>query len=329
GKNYLLEEAITADFALIKAYKADRAGNLIFRKAARNFNVPMCKAASTTIAEVEEIVETGEIDGDDVHVPHIYVHRVIQCEVLERRIHKLVLHHDDQTPVTTLSGTALKDEHIRERIARRVALEFRHGMYANLGIGMPMIAADHIPEGMRVTLHSENGLLGLGRFPTEEEVDADLINAGKETVTVVPGASFFASDESFAIIRGSHIHLTVLGGMQVSQFGDLANWVVPGKKMKGMGGAMDLVATTGTKVVVTMTHCTKTNESKIRGECTYPLTGKHCVDMVITEKAVFKVDKEEGLTLIEIADGVSMEELKRTTDCEFHVAEDLKPMGSI
>uniref|UniRef100_A0A2I3GL09 Succinyl-CoA:3-ketoacid-coenzyme A transferase n=1 Tax=Nomascus leucogenys TaxID=61853 RepID=A0A2I3GL09_NOMLE len=310
GDHFLLERAIRADFALVKGWKADRAGNVVFRRSARNFNVPMCKAADVTAVEVEEIVDVGAFPPEDIHVPNIYVDRVIKGQKYEKRIERLMIRKEED-------GDAGKEEDARTRIIRRAALEFEDGMYANLGIGIPLLASNFINPSMTVHLHSENGILGLGPFPTEDEVDADLINAGKQTVTVLPGGCFFASDDSFAMIRGGHIQLTMLGAMQVSKYGDLANWMIPGKKVKGMGGAMDLVSSQKTRVVVTMQHCTNDNTPKILEKCSMPLTGKGCVDRIITEKAVFDVHRKRGLTLTELWEGLTVDDVRKSTGCAF------------
>ena len=205
----------------------------------------------------------------------------------------------------------------RDQMAQRAAKELKDGYYVNLGIGIPTLVANHVPEGMTVTLQSENGMLGIGPFPFEDEVDPDLINAGKQTISELPQSSYFDSAQSFAMIRGGHIDLAVLGGMEVSQDGDLANWMVPGKMIKGMGGAMDLVAGVK-KIIVVMEHTSKNGDSKFIPECTLPLTGKNVVDMIITDLAVFqRQDHDSPFKLIELAPGVTAEEVRGKTTARY------------
>ncbi|KAF5017779.1 hypothetical protein F66182_10264 [Fusarium sp. NRRL 66182] len=278
GKKYILEESIFADVALVKVHKADRLGNCTFRKAQNNFNEAMAKNARLTVVEADEIVEVGQLDPENIHVQGVYVDMII-----------------DRARTEAESGTAASQR--RERIIKRASKELKDGMYVNLGIGMPLATPSMLPEGLEVILQSENGILGMGRYPNPGEEDPDLINPGKETVTLNTGASTFGSHESFGMIRAGKINLTMLGALQVSQYGDLANFMLPGK-VKGIGGAMDLVASPEkTRVIITMEHVDRNGHPKIL----------------------------EGLVLKEVGEEVSIDELKSKTGAPFKIADDLVP----
>jgi 3-oxoacid CoA-transferase len=262
------------------------------------------------VAEVEQLVEIGELDPDQIHTPGIFVSRIIQGANYEKRIEFRTVQGADPNKKTSSP--------IRDLMAKRAAQELRDGYYVNLGIGIPTLVANYIPKGMNVTLQSENGLLGIGPFPEPGEEDPDLINAGKQTITTMLGSAFFSSADSFGQIRGGHIDLAILGAFEVTDSGDIANWMIPGKMIKGPGGAMDLVA--GVKrVVAVLEHTSKDGSPKILKKCTLPITGLGVVNLIITDLCVFEVRPGGGLVLTEILSDATVDDVRAKTGAPFEV----------
>ncbi|PYI32070.1 3-oxoacid CoA-transferase [Aspergillus indologenus CBS 114.80] len=325
GKTYLMETALTGDVAILRAWKADEAGNCVFRYTTKAFGPIMAKAATLTIVEAENIVPVGSIDPNDVDLPGIFVDRIVPATEEKHIEIKKLRSSDDEGAVAAVKDAAMTQ---RNRIARRAAKELKQGYYVNLGVGIPTLAPSFLPRDVKVWVQSENGILGMGPYPTEEEVDPDIINAGKETVTLVPGAATFDSTESFGMIRGGHVDVSILGALQVGANGDLANYMIPGKVFKGMGGAMDLISNPDqTKIVVATNHTAKDGSPKIVSQCSLPLTGANCVSTIITDLCVFQVDRTKGeLLLTELAPGVEVEEVQSKTGASFAVADHLEIM---
>jgi 3-oxoacid CoA-transferase len=325
GKKYLMELGLTADFSIVKAWKGDTAGNLIFKGTARNLNPMMATAGKICVAEVEELLPAGELHPNEIHVPGIFVQRIFEGKDYEKRIEQRTVTAEQTDSHSELEVYKIGVGLTKFGIAKRIAQELKDGFYVNLGIGIPTLVANFIPENINVVLQSENGLLGIGPFPQEENVDADLINAGKQTVSMLDGSSLFSSADSFAMIRGEHVDLTILGAMEVAENGDIANWKIPGKMVKGMGGAMDLVAS-AKNIIVAMQHTSRSGDSKLLESCSLPLTGIGCVKKIVTELAVLEVMPEGGFKLLERAPGVSVETIKAATAGKLIVNGDVPEM---
>ena len=325
GKKYLMESWLRADFSIVKAWKGDTAGNLVFKGTARNFSPMMASAGKITIAEVEELVAPGTLNPNDIHVPGIYVQRIFQGSNYEKRIEQRTISFNHEETIDKSQFFVIGKGLTKFGIAKRISHELKNNQYINLGIGIPTLVANFIPEGINVVLQSENGLLGIGPFPTEENVDADLINAGKQTITMQADSSLFSSAESFAMIRGEHVDLTILGAMEVSENGDIANWKIPGKMVKGMGGAMDLVAS-AKNIIVAMQHVSKDGKSKLLKNCSLPITGINCVKKIVTELAVLEVLPTGGFRLLETAPGITTEDVKRATEGKLIIEGEIPEM---
>jgi 3-oxoacid CoA-transferase len=307
GTEMVFVQPLPADVAFIRAWRADTAGNLQYRMTENNFNHAAATAATLVIAEVEEIVELGEIEPEHVHTPGCYVDYLVQS----------TLTIDDLGSSASISGGAKKVDAQRMAMAKAALAELKPGNIVNLGVGIPTLIADFITPEHGIVLHSENGMLGVGPAPEAGGAMEFPVNASKIPVTALPGTSYFDSAASFAMIRGKHLDVAVIGGLQVDSHGNLANWAVPGKPLLGVGGAMDL-ASGAAKLIVTMTHCSKDGSSKVVPECTLPLTARGVVDVLVTDMAVFYIDAD-GLHLRRLMPGVSLELLHAATAAPFSV----------
>jgi 3-oxoacid CoA-transferase len=305
GQEMVFVPAIRGNVAFVRAWRADTAGNLQYRLTEQNFNRAMATAADLVIAEVEEIVEVGQIPPEHVHTPGLYVDYLVQAHLSPEFLGSSA----------NVKGSAKKVDEARMQMARRALRELKPGDVVNLGIGVPTLVADLITPGHGVTLHTENGMLGVGPAPEDGGAMDYPVNAGKIPVTALPGASYFDSADSFAMIRGRHVDVAIMGGLQVDAHGNLANWAVPGKPLLGVGGAMDL-ASGARKLIITMSHTDPDGSPKIVPDCTLPLTTRGAVDMVITDKAVFEFVAGQ-LTLTELMPGATLEEVRAGTGAAF------------
>ena len=305
GKSYVLQEAIRGNVALLRAWRADTAGNLAYRMTENNFNQAMAMAADIVIVEAEHIVEVGELDPNEIHTQGCFVDYLVPAKVTLEGLGSSA----------SIKGGAKKVDEARYAMAKRALAELEPGMIVNLGVGIPTLVADFITPEHGMILHTENGMLGVGPAPEDGGALEFPVNASKIPVTALPGSSYFDSATSFAMIRGGHIDAAVMGGLQVDEAGNLANWSVPGKPLLGVGGAMDL-ASGAKKLIITMTHASRNGTPKIVPECTLPLTTMGSVDVVITDLAVFKFI-DGALTLVELMPGATLEEVEAKTSASF------------
>jgi 3-oxoacid CoA-transferase len=305
GVEHVFVPGLRGQVAFVRAWKADTAGNLVYRMTEQNFNKAMASAADLVIAEVETIVPVGELDPDQIHTPGSYVDYLVQAHTTL----------EDLGSSASVASSLKKVDEVRMNMARRALAELSRGDVVNLGIGIPTLVADLITTDDGIILHSENGMLGVGPEPAEGGALEYPVNAGKIPVTALPGSSYFDSSDSFAMIRGGHVDVAIMGGLQVDERANLANWAVPGKPLLGVGGAMDL-ASGAKRLIITMTHVNRDGSAKIVPECDLPLTARNVVDVVITELAVFSFDSGE-LTLIELMPGATLEQVRAATSAKF------------
>lgn len=321
GRAYVLEYALHADFAFVKAHKADRHGNVQFRRSAQNFNTAFASGAAVTFVEAEHVVELGEIHPDHVHLPGIHVAHVVKTTMVRQRPASAEVTVVRRAATGPSAADVVRSGWARDDLAARIAQDIPNGSYVNLGIGQPLLISNYIPEDREVLFHSENGILGMGPTPTVEEIDLDLVNAGKGYASLITGAATFDSTVSFGMVRGGHLDVAVLGGMEVSAAGDLANWTPPGRG-PGVGGAMDLVQG-ARQVWIMMDHTNKHGDPKLLSHCLAPVTGLRVVDRVYTNLGVF-VPRGNYFEVLELAPGVTIDDVRAATAVPVHEPHEAK-----
>jgi 3-oxoacid CoA-transferase len=326
GRSHVLETALRVDFALVRAARADRHGNLVYRRGSRNFNPAFATAGRTTIAEVDEIVDSGGLDPESVVTPGIYVDRIVRDEqsLDAKSLLEISRLYGKHQRLEARSAPGVPSGLTPELMAYKAATQLRDGEYVNLGLGVPTLVSNFITPDRNIQLHAENGILGYGPLAQEGDEDLHLYNASGQLVSTLPGCSFFDSTDAFAMARGGRLTTVVLGGYQVAENGDLANWNVPGSGAGGIGGAMDL-ASGGARVIAVLFHTDREGRPKLVRRCTYPLTAAACVDRVVTDLALLAID-ERGFVVLEIAPGLTLGDLEPITDAPLYAAPDIREM---
>ena len=322
NKKYLLEESISTDFSFVRAWKGDRYGNLVFRGTMQNFNHDCAKSGKICIAEVEEFIENGELNPNEIDIPGIFVNRIVKSNNnINENINLQILNNlSNLHNLYNLKNTNEEDLKIN-KIIKRAAKEIKNGMYVNLGVGMPTKIPNFVNPDIAVNIHNENGLLGIGNYQKTDKFNTNIVNVGNEPINFINGSSTFSLSDSFSMIRGGYIDITILGAFEVSSSGDVSNWTIPGERINGIGGSLDLMAG-AKKIIIIMTHCDKNGNPKIVEKCKYPITSKGIVDLLITELAVFEFDKD-GMILIEYSKDTNLDIIKEKTGANFRISPNL------
>lgn len=320
NKKYLLEESISTDFSFVKAWKGDQYGNLVFRGTAQNFNHDCAKSGKICIAEVEEFIEDGELNPNEIDIPGIFVNRIVKSNNMNNINLQILNNLNNLHNLYNLKNINEEDLKIN-KIIKRAAKEIKNGMYVNLGVGIPTKIPNFLHPDIAVNIHNENGLLGIGNYQNPHKFNSNIVNVGNEPINFINGSSTFSLSDSFSMIRGGYIDVTILGAFEVSSHGDISNWTIPNEKINGIGGSLDLIAG-AKKIIIIMMHSDKNGNPKIVEKCKYPITAKGIVDLLITELAVFEFDKD-GMVLIEYSKDTNLATIKEKTGANFRISPNL------